>query len=496
MSSFYGLEVARTGLVASQKAIDVTGHNIANANTDGYSRQRLTTAAIEPAVAGSRFAASGVSMTGGGVEVINIDQIRSTFLDEQYRQEISVRQDMQIQADGLEYLELVFDELSNNGLSDVLSDFSDSLDELTKNPDILEFRASVAQTAESLTEIFHDLHARLVSKQSDLNQSVADQTGQVNELSGRISGLNVEIDRYEMSGQPANDLLDQRNLLLDQLSEYVLFDTQKDSNGRLQVLVGGRVLVDHDQAYELSAEKTKVNPLTGQSADLYTVVWRADGQAVNLASGSLKGTLDLRDGDTSGIFGLPYVSAQLDQLVNGIASAINEVHASGWTLPDAGSGQSSQTGIDFFMTSDGSPAFTAANLVVNPDILDNYNLIAASDSEITSSSLTGNNKAALALVDLFSNDAIPVIGSFDGYLQAMVHGIATESGLAKSRLASQNLMVNHVEQSRQSVSGVSLDEEMTNLVKFQHSYSAASRVISTIDEMLDVLINRTGRVGL
>ena len=495
MSTFYGLDVARRALMVSQKAIDVTGHNIANAETSGYTRQRLVTASVEPATGATRFLMAGQGQTGGGVTIRTVDQIRSPFLDRQYRNESTRTAQWATRADQLAYVEGLFDELSGTGLSDALSDFSASLQEVSKNPINKEHRTNLLQTATNLTDIFGHFSSQLVEMQNDQDQAVVITVGQVNNAATTISDLNIQIAQYELGGQKANDLRDQRDVLLDELARMTAFEASENADGELQVRIGGEILVDHDQTRLLQAIPSIDNPMTGETDGLHAIVWADNGTLVGITGGSLKAMMDLRDGATSDNIGMPYLNEQLGRLATGIAEAINAVHSSGWTLPAEANGYISTAGIPFFTTSDGSATFTAANLAVNPAIVQDVFQIAASSVEISDPSQRGNNGNALAIIALFDSDAIPGIGSFSGFFDSMIGEIAVESSNAFTRLSGQQALLSSLDMQRQSISAVSLDEEATNLIKYQHSYAAAARLITAIDECLDVLINRTGVVG-
>ena len=245
MSSFYGLDIARKALTTSQKGIEVTAHNIANANTPGYSRQRLSLAAIEPAVLGSRFAPASQGMSGGGVRIITVDQIRNPFLDRQFRHEQAMAKEYETRSADLQYIESLFDELSGTGLSAGMNEFLSSLQEVSKSPTSVEYRTNMIQNAIKLTETFHHYARQLTDKQAELNRSVEVMTGQINDLATSIRDLNVQIARYELSGQKANDLRDQRNLLLDKLSQQTDFTARETDEGYMQILIGDDMLVNH-----------------------------------------------------------------------------------------------------------------------------------------------------------------------------------------------------------------------------------------------------------
>ena len=499
MSIFAGLETARKGLMVSQKAIEVTGHNIANANTPGYARQRLSTVSIDNSGGLNRLASVGTALVGGGAAIITVDQIRSPFLDRQYRQESSLLSEWRTRADNLAYIESLFDELSDTGISEALKQFSTSIQELSKNPAANENRTYVIQNAISLSETLRHFSVQLSEKQHEQDQTVQTITSQINTITRSISDLNTRIAFSEMSGQKANDLRDQRNTMLDDLSGLISYTAHENDKGQLQIMLGDDLLVSHQHVRELATEKNIDNPLDGQLAALNSVVWADGSGTVEIASGSLKATMDIRDGDTSSRVGLPFLSHQLDRLTVAIADTFNTVHQNGWTLPDPANGLLSAPGAAFFISGTDSEGnalpMRAATITVNPAIIENLTLVAASDVPVDSTALYGNNRNALELSAIFTRRDLPDIGSLSGFINSFISTIAVACDHANNRTDNQNILVSSLEQQRASVMGVSLDEETTSLIRFQHSYAAAARVITTIDEMLDVLINRTGMVG-
>lgn len=499
-STFGGFEIATRALTAAQKSIDVTGHNIANANTAGYTRQRLSTSALEPSAGYSRFANSVKGNTGGGVEIKTVDQIRSPFLDRQYRNENSLHKEWSTRSENLSFIETMFDELDDSGLSKAFNEFSASIQEASKNPVNKENRTNMMQNALKLTETMNHYATQLFDKQAEMDQAVSVVAGQVNDITTNIADLNIQIQRYELAGQKANDLRDERNTLLDKLSEFVPIEAQENSAGQLTITMKGnpgQFLVKHDQITKLTVSKTVTNPMNGEANALNGVTWE-DGTPAEITGGSLKAYLDLRDGNTSDNMGIPYMSKQLDRLAAGIASSFNALHESGWTMMDPANSLGSQTGILFFTAASGGSgtggggAITARNITVNPDIVENSYLIALSSAEITSDYNKTNNNNGLGMAKLFSKADIPDIGGYESFFQSFIGEIAVETSHTDTRVSGQQSLVASIEEQRQSVSGVSLDEEMTNLMQYQHSYAAAARMITAIDQMLDVLINKTG----
>lgn len=508
MSTFYGLEIARKGMSVSQKAIDVTGHNIANANTAGYTRQRLAMSAIEPGAGIHRLGFSAAGNVGAGARIITVEQVRSGFLDRQFRRENNQLNYWNERADGLAYVESLFDELSNTGITAAITDFTDSIQEVSKDPVNKEYRTNMMQNALKMTETFNHYFQQLSSKQSELNVQVEVKTNQINDLAQSIADLNIQIARYELSGQKANDLHDKRNIYLDELSGIVDINYTTNSDNQLQITIGGQTLVDHANVNKLQAVITPLSPVpdpaTGLPTEMFEVQWAdgaAAGTAVNIQSGSLKSLINLRDGDASNNMGIPWVVDQLNQFARNLAYEFNMVHQQGYTMPNGTN--PSETGVSFFSVSgdpvnfDSYNGVTAANFAIGDVVKNDVYKIAVSGAEVEPNMYEqGNNENAKAMIAMFDrNDIGNGIGSFNSFMKSLIGFMAVEISHTNKMQESQQVMQSSVDTQRMSLSGVSLDEEMTNLIKFQHSYSAAARAVTSIDEMLDVLINKTGIVG-
>ncbi len=489
-STFYGFEIARTGLYASQLNIDLTGHNIANSNTVGYTRQRLNLSSAELASGGVHFKEVITGYSGAGVRTNGIQQVRSDFLDRQFRRENSALQQWSTRADGLEYIETLLSKTGDGSLSGTIDAFFTSVQNLTQNPESKEYRTNMMQNALKMTDTFNHLHSQLNDKLQDQNSAVKTVADQINDIARNLADMNNQIFRFEISGDIAVDLRDQRNLLLDKLSTLADMSYSEGSDGKLTVTVSGHELVSHINYNQIVSSPTVTNPVTGAN-DFYGLTWSDDSSAVTVSSGQLRGYLDLRDGATAANPGIPYLISRLNALASGIATQFNAVHAGGFTMPDGVN--PSVAGGNFFAAPAG--AITAANFTVDASIQANVYLIAASSELITTDALKGNNKNALELIRLQSRLDLPGIGSIEGYLKGYLAEIGVEANHTYTMRDSEQTMVDSIERQRQSLSGVSVDEETTNLIKFQHAYSANARVITTIDEYLDVLINKMGLVG-
>ncbi len=496
--TFSGLEIARSGLFASQKAIDVIGHNIANANTVGYTRQRLDMVSNDPYFGGGMLSYFERGLCGGGVKIVAVRQIRNEFIDRQYRNEHSLQQMWQIRSEALGYVEQLFDETGGMGISSCINQFFSSLSDLVNNPVDKEYRTSLVQNALKMTETFNHLRMQLEDKQAAQNEAIKISVGNINDMADNLSMLNEQILKSELNGMVANDLRDKRNLILDSLSGYMDITAVEQPDSTVTVEINGKTLVQGTMVNRLEVSSVQYNPVTGAN-DLCGITWQDDGSQLTINSGSLKGYLDTRDGDGTDVKGIPYFVSQLDALAGAIVEEVNLVHRAGWTMPDASNGNVSSTGVNFFsqpVDASGDPVpVTARNFTVSADIINNPYNIAASSVQITDDTLKGNNLAAIAMYELIDKSGIPVIGSFSGFVKSMAAGIGIETGHSEYMLQGQQALVDNLANRRASTSGVSIDEEVTEMVKFQHAYTAAARVITTIDEMIDTIVNRMGITG-
>ena len=496
--TFYGMEIAKTGLYMSQLGMDVTAHNIANVDTPGYTRQRVITQSIDPYNALYRLKPLNTYKVGGGVELKILDQIRDDFLDLQYRNEQSNYSLWATRAQGLRYIEPLYDEFSGGGaLRVAISKLFDAFDELTRNPSDQEPREVTREEARSLIMAFQSTYDGLAEQREFQNQAVKCTADEINRLAEQITMLNQTIRNYEYENpmHMANDLRDKRNLLIDQLSALIDIDYTQD-NGYVNIsTAGGLNLVDglnvNKIRYDLVADD-----YTGD-ADSYYELYLYDSNGVrtvlnmdNVKGGEMAGHLQLRDNKDAADPGIIYFMEQLNILAGSIVEEINAIHAKGWTFPGSINGAPlvSHSGVNFFADFTDIRTFS-----LSEDIKESvWNIACSSEEIILLDPLTakgGNNEIALQLAELVDTS------NFLNFMTAVTVQVA--DAINKANNAGQNLAANllNIDNNRTSIGGVSLDEEMTNMIKYQHSYDANARMITTMDEMLETLINRTGVVG-
>lgn len=480
-STFHGLELGKRGLYAQQAALSTTGQNIANANTVGYSRQRAEMQATKP------IASQGVQL-GTGVDVTKIVRLREEYLDVQFRGENKNLGYYEAKSDTLNKIEELLNEPSDNGLAFTMDEFWKGWEELAKNPDSAAARAVVQQKGVAVTETFKHISESLDLMQTDLKNVIVTKTDEVNSLAKQIGSLNDQISRLVANDYQPNDLYDQRDVLVDQLSKLVNVTVTNTKNGMVDISAGNGILVSGQTTNTLSIG---FDPTTGlvNPDDM-----KINGNKITLESGELQGRME-----SFGILGrektstIPSMQEKINDLAMTFASAVNTVHMSGLNLDNINA--VSDIKVNFFTGT------SIKDIEVNPEIMDSLNLIAAANEEVAGQSSTGNGKNAQdmanikfdATLSFKSSGTNSTVGDFYRNIISQLGIDSQESGRMQSN---SEVIINQVENRRQSVSGVSLDEEMANMIQFQQAYNAAARMVTTMDQCLDKVINGMGRVGL
>lgn len=552
-STFSGLELARRALESQQTAIDITGHNIANTNTAGYSRQITNLQQTMPLTVPSM----GHNLSiGTGVTVGSIERARDIFVDRQYRWENSKQQYWAARQDTLVKIEGLLNEPSDNSLHTDMDKFWNAWSDLSKNPENMGARSVVLERAASLADTLHHIDQQITEMQKSLDTSVRVQVNQINVFAKQIQDLNMQIKRAEVSGDNPNDLKDKRDAIVDELSQLVNVRVVENRDPEFKdrvvniykVYIGddntpNQILVDDTIPYQL-----KTDPASAGTAglDFAEVKWASGhplaGDTLQLGDGlgKLSANLQMRGSDfnydlnNDGILDegkdkayLSNLRKKYDDLAAGIAIAVNAIHesgkATGITYLDPTSTDTytanpssydpslydpTSPGYDpelaklippFFTAADGtiSTKITAANIKVNTVLTENSWMIATGksypgDGEIAKA-ISSLASGWTALADSVNPTAAPLQAtSFGDYYGAAIAEMGVDVQQADRMKEGQDVLVNHMFAQRENVSGVSLDEEMTNLVRFQKSYSAAARIVTMMDDMLDTLVNRMG----
>jgi flagellar hook-associated protein 1 FlgK len=456
ISSFYGLQTSLRGLLAQQRMLDTAGHNIANASTTGYSRQEaalVASAALE--VPSGGIAGGAGAHLGSGVDVQSFRRIRDQFVDLQYRAQNTNLGEWTARAGALDRAEMSLSEPGENGLNEQLSKFWDAWSNLANSTgDQNPAKKALVEQAAGLADAFKTVRAQIslakdqsYAEYADLSRPAVpgDAGGEVAQIAGDLAELNDTIKRFVTVGDMPNDLLDRRDQLLDQLSEFGQVSVDAQSDGTLNVSFVDKLSAGTTYPIVTGSTATWAGPPAGDG-------WSPGGRLGGLLDASKTGgTLD------------GYL-ATLDSIAGALPTAVNAAY-----------------GGTFFQTGPGPAADT---LRVAAALQTDYRLVDPG------SGAPGSTDLALAVSQLRDHPAV------DQAYRAFVAQVGSQVREATRQQGNSQVLTDAVENRRESVSGVSLDEEMSNLVRFQRAYQASSRAMSTMDEMLDVLINRTGRVGL
>ncbi len=444
--TYTGLDTALRGLQAAQAAIDTTGNNIANANNPAYTRE-VADLVESPSLtlpAFSNVTGEGVQL-GTGVDVETINRVRNQFLDIQYRAQNSATSGLNTTSGLLQQVQTALAEPSTDGVSSQLTAFWSSWSDLAQTPTSVAAKQSVVDAANTLADTFNGIESQLQTIQSQASQQYAtltSSTGAVQNDANQIASLNTQIAQAQATGQNPNALLDQRDAALDDLSQYGTVSVTDPGNGLLVVNFGG------DTTTPL------VNGKTANSVSSLTLGPSSGGTLGALAS------LTSPTGQISG-----YLST-LNSFAANLANTVNSIH----------------TSTPFFSvsTSTTSLGATATTLGVP---------VTASQVQTTTTSNPGANDVAQAIAGLAG-------GSIDQGYASFVSQVGSDVQSNQSALTTAQTLLSGVNNQRQSESGVSLDEEMTNLITYQRAYQASARMMTTIDQTLNTLINSTGSVGL
>lgn len=465
---FRALETAFRGLMAQQRAVDTANHNIANANTPGFARQRVQLMPSMPYTVPA-FNRSGLpGQIGTGVLVASISRVRESVFDLQYRVQSQALGEASTQVDAYAQIEAVFNEPTQAGLGALLDRFWRAWQAVGNQPEDLAARAALVQDATTLATNLNRMRQQLRELQTDAATKLTLQVSEVNSIAERIATLNQQIVAALATGQTPNDLMDQRDLLLDKLASYTGATIRTLPNGAINISLGGYPLVDQDQWFALAVD------FSGGTA---SVVWQGTTSPAALDRGSLRALVDLHNAV------LPGLVQKLEAIRDALATEVNALHTTGYGLTDPAG---PPPGRDFFQITAGG------ELEVNPALVADPQLIAAADA----ADEPGNNAIALAIAELRSklvlNSGTATINDFYNTLVAEVGGAGQTARVTRDN---QQALVQAIDRQRQEIMAVSLDEEMTNLIKFQQAYGAAARAITAVDEMLDRIVNGMGLVG-
>jgi flagellar hook-associated protein 1 FlgK len=411
-------------------------------------------ASLPPPGSLSRFGAP--LLAGGGVKVAGLRQARDAFLDRQLRESRQSSAEWRARADFWSQVEAVFPEPSDTGLAELLARFWNAWQELSLNPESVAARASLVQQAQVLADAVRQAAQRLEQVRQHLDAVATGQVERINQIARELASLNTQVARLEVAGQRALDLRDHREQLLAELEELADVTYTETDTGELLVFLQGRELVGPGGR----VSEIEVQPPAPGGVHAYT--W-ADGEALVVRRGALAAVLQARDADVAA------VQSRLDAFARSLLEQVNTLHLAGYDLDGAPGGA-------FFEGTDARTLRVASAVLADP------RRIAAAGA----AGEPGNGEVAMRIAQLRGRDDV------DGAYRMLVTEVGVRSQEARRQVAYQELLRDQVQLRREATSGVSLDEEMTNMIRFQHAYDAAARMVRTVDEMVRTLLDMVG----
>lgn len=441
------LQIGKQALLKHQSAIHTTAHNIANVNTDGYTRQRpdFTT-----------FNQAGLNQLAQGLSLDGAVRLRHDFAESQIRY---AKQDMgKFETAEQIYTEIegIFDESSNTGLSSILSEFWDSWSGLASNPESQTARNEVKNRGIILTRAFNQTYSQLDDLHANLKSEIENRVTIANNLIDQIRIVNRQIEF-----QSNYELMDRRDQLLQQLAEKIPIDVTERSDGGLVVALNGLILASNAETHHIAARFVGAGDNT--EAQIY---YAESNRQVIINSGELSALIEIHNQT------IPEYQNHLDDMAQALTVQTNRIHVSGYN-------QSGVTGKDFFLSGiDG-----ARDMAVNQEIINNPDYIAASQTE----NAKGDGTIAQLIADLQNEKIVNGVTVNEAYI-SLLGDIGNDKQTNTYLRSTQALIIQNLQNQRDAVSSVSLDEEMARLIQYEQGYTAAARIITTVDKMLDDLL--------
>jgi flagellar hook-associated protein 1 FlgK len=455
---------------AQQLAVQIASQNIANADTEGYSRQRVELATT----ISTSFPYGNV---GTGVSVQTITRARDSMLDAQYRQDSAGSTQAQTTSSALDQIQQMFGEPSDSGLSASLDQFWSSWSDLANDPTNGAAKGAVRQAGDSVASTLNRFAAQLDAQDQTNRESANSDVSQINQLAKQVTDYNNKIIAQESTGNTANDLRDARDRLLDQLSNLTGGQTVERSNGNVAFFVGGRMLVD-------GAVSKQMQFTDGQPPQLK---FTDDPQPLVGVGGKLGAEVDVSANQ------IPKVMSQLDSIAKTLVTTVNAIHNGATAY--SGTPPVATTAGNFFSVGTGAatdPAFTARGIKLDASLNTSDKVAAAA-----ANTGNGNSDVATAMANL-RDQTIPITdstgtivstNSIGGFFNQAIGQLGTAAKYAQDDATVQQTLASNSQTRRTSVSGVSTDDELVSVIQHQHSYQAAARLVSVVDEMTQTLVN-------
>ena len=500
-STFMGFETATRGLMSAQKALDTVGNNVANVGVTGYTRQRVDLVSLSLNTRYSRYSSFGAaSLSGQGSKITGVAQIRDAYLDKRFRAEYAQVGYFDSVSKILTDVEQSLSEIEPTTITGALTKLENALAELQGESNIVN-SSSVMTAARTLTQVFSQVSTKLNNQWAQEQEQLNTSVGQVNSLLEQISHLNGVIrdeitisygGSFDVYGP--NEMLDQRNVLIDELSKYADINVRTELDGTVTITMGQD---NHVAVKDTSYDRIVMD--NGKAEKSITFSWKTTGKPTNFSTGALQGAYNMLNGrgigaspsmDESLDNGLLYYMDKIDTFAKTLADAFNSVVP----IADANGNATGKYKQLFSFGGDGEEV--ASNLTVNSQWLNDASYL------ITDIHVSGEGESdttfATNLISLFSSqhDFGEFKGTFNEYVSFYTNSqLGTDIDFYNTCLETSEEVSESVLNDISEVSGVSLDEEGIDMTQWTKAYNAMSRVLTAMDEALDKLINSTGLVG-
>lgn len=466
MVSLFGiLNLGASSLTTETAETAVTGQNLANVNNPAYARQQVNVGPTTPLN-------TMIGQEGTGITAISITEVRDALLDGQIQTEAGVTGSLNSQQQALQQAEAALgEEITNqstsgsdsspNGLAAGLSNLFDALQSLSASPSSTSLRQAVIASAQQLATQFNQVNSQLTALTTTINSSMDADVTSANQDLTKIATLNQQIVQAQAVGGTANEMIDEREAALEDLSSKLNFTTSTQANGAINVTIGGATMVSG--ITQTDSLKNHFDPLTGR----YSVADANGGTTLTLSGGSLEGDMTVRDGP------LAQLQTSVNTLATQLISSVNNIYSSGFDL-NGNTGQAFFTGTD------------ASTIGVNSALSTNPSQFQASGS----ATATGDNSVALALAQL-ANTSLAGLNNqtITNNYSGIVAGLGNAASSVNSQLTDNGAVTQMLTTQRGSISGVNMDEEMTNLLQFQKAYEASAELITTVNQMLQTVVS-------
>lgn len=459
------MDVGKRALSNSQTALQTVSHNIANKSTEGYSRQRVEIVTNDPV-------SSGRLRIGMGAKASQVTRVNNPWLEKQIQRENMNLGMTETKADSLARVEQVYNEQTNKGLNQFMTDFFNSFRELSNTPESLASRTMVRETAQSLVQDFKRVNRQLKDVQVDLDGQIKTTVDEINQYTKELATLNEKIQLVEVQGIPANDERDRRDLLLKKLGEKIDISWAEGRDGMVSVTAGNTAILvsglssrDLEASYTDERDRVEIFYRPSENGSLFNVTDQIKG-------GRIGGALEIRDELIEDHL------SRVDTMAFTLATEVNKAHIEGYD-------KYGKSGILFFEMPE-SVKDASETLSLNESIkLDSGKIVAASRVDSPGDSTIANIISSIQYQKVMEEGN----SSLDDYYNAQVGQIGTIAQRAIKTHENQKNILDQLNQIRESISGVSLDEETTKMIEMQKAYDASARVIRTADEMFDTVLN-------